>query len=237
LAGTAILVVMFAQKQAAPAFEVVSVKPADPAAVGRFTSGAYDGFRGRNLRLIDLIMNAWQLNREQVAGGPNWLETLGWDIDARGPAGASPAQVPAMMKTMLADRFALGVHWESRTLSVYALEVEKNGLKLRKGDGLGGVATGRTLIRDRSATMPELASQLSSYLGRHVVDKSGITGQYAVELSFAPVEPNVIAGDSKEDTAPSIFQALREQAGLKLVSTKAPVQVLVIDHAEKATPN
>jgi uncharacterized protein (TIGR03435 family) len=236
LVGTALLAVMLAQKTT-PVFEVVSVKPADPAAIGRLVQSPPGGFRGRNLRLLDLIMIAWQLHREQIAGGPNWLETLGWDIDARGSEGTVPAQVPAMMKAMLADRFALTTHWESRTLPVYLLTVEKSGLKLHKGDGRGAMSAGRTLIRYSSVAMPGLAGQLSGYLGRNVVDKTGITGEYAVDLSFAPADPNATGGDSKEDAAPSIFQALQEQAGLKLIPAKAPVQLLFIDHAEKATPN
>jgi uncharacterized protein (TIGR03435 family) len=81
--------------------------------------------------------------------------------------------------------------------------------------------------------MSELAGQLSSYLGRQVIDRTERPGQYAINLSFAPVDP----GDAGQDSAPSIFQALQEQAGLKLESIKGPVEVLVIDHAEKATAN
>lgn len=81
--------------------------------------------------------------------------------------------------------------------------------------------------------MGELAGQLSSYLGREVIDRTGLTGQYEISLSFAPVDP----GASPEDSAPSIFQALQDQAGLKIESTKGPVEVLIIDQADKPTPN
>jgi uncharacterized protein (TIGR03435 family) len=85
--------------------------------------------------------------------------------------------------------------------------------------------------------MGELAGQLSSFLGRNVIDRTGLTGQYAISLSFAPVDPGAPAGDVTQDFAPSIFQALQDQAGLKLESTKGPVEVLVIDHAEKPAAN
>jgi uncharacterized protein (TIGR03435 family) len=85
--------------------------------------------------------------------------------------------------------------------------------------------------------MAELASQLSSYLGRHVVDRTGLTGQYAINLSFAPVDPSVAGGDAARDSAPSIFVALQEQAGLKLESARGPVEILVVDHAERPMPD
>lgn len=218
-------------------FEVVSIKPADPAAPGHMTQQTPGGFRERNLRLFELIMGAWNLNRDQLAGGPNWLETTGWDIDARFPAGTSPAQAQQMMQAMLADRFRLVTHRETRTLPEYALTAAKGGIKLHEGDGRGGMSAGPRLIRYSAGTMGELARQLSGYLGRHVIDRTGITGQYAISLSFAPVDPAASAGDATQDAAPSIFQALQEQAGLKLESINGPVEVLVIDNAEKPTPN
>jgi uncharacterized protein (TIGR03435 family) len=182
-------------------------------------------------------MSAWHLNRDQIARGPNWLETAGWDIDARFPAGASPTQAPQMMQAMLADRFHLVTHRETRVLPVYTLTVAKSGIKLQEGNGSGGMSAGPRLIRYRSGTMRELAGQLSSYLGREVIDRTGLTGQYSISLSFAPVDLGASAGDAAPDSAPSIFQALQDQAGLKLESTKGPVEILVIDRAEKPTAN
>jgi uncharacterized protein (TIGR03435 family) len=219
------------------AFEVVSIKPADPAAPGHMTQQTLGGFRGRNLRLFELIMGAWHLNRDQIVGGPPWMETAGWDIDARFPAGMSAAQAPQVMQSMLADRFGLVVHRETRTLPVYDLIVARSGIKLPVGDSRVGMSAGPRLIRYGSGTMAELASQLSSYLGRHVVDRTGLTGQYAISLSFAPVDPNVAGGDAAQDSAPSIFAALQEQAGLKLESARGPVEILVIDHAERPMPD
>jgi uncharacterized protein (TIGR03435 family) len=218
-------------------FEAVSIKAADPSAPGHMVQQTPGGYRGRNIRLFELMMGAWGLNRDQIAGGPNWLETAGWDIDARMPAGASLAEAPQMMQAMLADRFQLVTHRETRMLPVYTLTVAKGGLKLREGDGRGGMSAGPRLIRYRSGTMSELAGQLSSYLGRQVMDQTGIAGQYAIDLSFAPVDPGAAGDATAQDAAPSIFQAVQEQAGLKLESTKGPVEVLVIDRAEKPTPN
>jgi uncharacterized protein (TIGR03435 family) len=238
LIGIAISIALVAQQQPANVeFEAVSIKPADPAAPAHMTQQTPGGFRGRNLRLFELIMGAWHLNRDQLIGGPSWLETAGWDIDARFPEGASPTQSPQMMQAMLADRFRLVIHRETRTLLIYALTVAKGGVKLREGDGRGGMSTGPRLIRYGAATMGELARQLSSYLGRNVIDRTGITGEYAINLSFAPVDPGAPAVDFAQDSAQSIFQALQDQVGLKLESAKGPVEVLVIDRADKPTPN
>lgn len=99
-----------------------------------------------------------------------------------------------MMQSMLADRFGLGVHRETRTLRVYDLTVARSGIKLSVGDSRAGMSAGPRLIRYDSGTMAELASQLSSYLGRHVIDRTGLTGKYAISLSFAPVDPSVAGG-------------------------------------------
>jgi uncharacterized protein (TIGR03435 family) len=234
LAGIAIAIALAAQKPPGRAeFEVVSIKPADPAAPAHMAQQTPTGFRGRSLRLFELIMSAWRLNRDQIIGGPNWLETAGWDIDARFPAGMGPAQAPQMMQSMLADRFHLMTRSETRTLPIYALTVAKGGPKLKDGDDSGGMSAGPRLIRYSSGTMGDLARQLSSYVGRYVTDLTGLTGKYAISLSFAPIDP----GASTDDAGPSIFQALQDQAGLKLESTRGPVEVLVIDYAEMPAPN
>jgi uncharacterized protein (TIGR03435 family) len=238
LTGIAISIALVAQQQPVNVeFEVVSIKPADPVSPAHMAHQTPGGFRGRNLRLFELIMSAWHLNRDQLIGGPSWLETAGWDIDARFPEGASPTQAPQMMQAMLADRFRLVAHRETRTLPVYVLTVAKGGVKLHQGDGRGGMSAGPRLIRYGAGTMGELAGQLASYLGRNVIDRTGITGQYAINLSFAPVDPGAPVGDAAQDFAPSIFQALQDKAGLNLESTKGPVEVLVIDHAEKPRLN
>lgn len=232
-AGIASACILLAQPPANVEFEVVSIKPADPSAPAHMAQALPNGFRGRNLRLFELLMSAWHLNRDQVVGGPNWLETAGWDIDARYPAGTNQSQQPQMMQAMLADRFRLLTHRETSMQPVYVLTVAKNGLKLAPGDVKRGMSAGPRLIRYGSATMAELAGQLTGYLGREVIDETHAAGQYAIDLSFAPVQP----GDDARDTAPSIFQALQDQAGLKLESSRRPVEVLVIDRAEKPTPN
>jgi uncharacterized protein (TIGR03435 family) len=230
LASFTTLTMLVAQQ---PAFEAVSIKPADPSSPAHMTQQTPGGYHGRNIRLFELIMGAWHLNRGRIAGGPAWLETAGWDIDARLPAGTSAGLIPQMMQAMLENRFHLASHFETRTLPVYTLTVAKGGPKLKPAEQQS-MSAGMRFIRYGSASMADLASQLSSYLGREVTDQTGLTGFYNIDLSFAPVDPGTATAD---DSAPSIFQALQDQAGLKLDSGKGPVQVLVIDRAEKPTPN
>ena len=115
---------------------------------------------------------------------------------------------------------------------MYTLVVATGGVKLQAGDGQGSMSAGDRFIRYNSGTMYGLASQLSSYLGREVIDKTGLTGEYAINLRFVPTDP----GDAASD-APSIFQALQDQAGLRLDAARGPVEVLVVDRAEKPAPN
>lgn len=170
-------------------FEVVSIKPAEPSAIARIVQPAPGGFRGRNLRLFELIMTAWNLNRDQIIGGPKWLDTAGWDIDARSSKETNPAKTSQMMQALLADRFRLLTHRENRILPIYVLTAATGGSKLLAGDGRGLMSAGPRLIRYSSATTGELARELSSYLGREVVDRTGLTGQYAINLSFTPLDP------------------------------------------------
>jgi uncharacterized protein (TIGR03435 family) len=240
--GILVVTALCAQQQSGkPEFEAVSVKPANPelsnGGTARMVNSPPGRYVARNHPLGDLVRSAWKLNQNQLVGGPNWTETAGWDIDARYPAGADLEQQRQMMQAMLADRFRLVVRSETRTLPTYALTIAKGGTKLREDNGPAGMSAGPRLIRYRSGTMGELASQLSGYLGRQVIDLTGLTGHYAIDLSFAPVDPAASENDAPADSLPSIFQALQEQAGLKLDSTRGPVEVLAIDRAEKPSSN
>ena len=220
-------------------YEVVSVKPANPelsqggiSHSARSTKGQWEA---RNLYLKDFIRSAYRINDNQIAGGPNWLGTAGWDVDAKYPAGATPAQYPQMMQAMLADRFHLKVHWETRTLPVYLLVIAKNGLKLKESSDPQSMSAGMRMIKYSAASMQELADQLAGYLGKQVLDRTELKGRYSIDLQFAQVDPG--SPDASTETRPSIFQALQEQAGLRLDSGRGPVQVLVIDSAEKPSEN
>ena len=144
----------------------------------------------------------------------------------------------AMLQAMLADRFQLVAHFETRTASLYNLVVAKNGPRLHEAGATDGssMSAGPRMIKYGAASMAELANQLSSYLECEVTDRTGLSGRYAINLSFAPVELST-STETASDSRPTIFQAVEEQLGLKLESAKGPVQVLVIDRAEKPSAN
>ena len=188
-------------------------------------------------------------------GGPKWLDSERFDIEAKvdGPAAEQmrtlsreqrKLQMQAMFQQLLADRFKLSVHWETRELPVYALVVAKSGPKLTaatKPDS--GTSSSNGQFMARGMTLAEisqsLTQELARELGRVIIDKTGIAGRYDVTLKWTPDADGASPDKGTEDTSsgPSIFTALQEQLGLKLESTKGPVQVLVIDHIEMPSEN
>lgn len=185
-----------------------------------------------------------------------------YDITAKaeGDGSPSPEQLRPMVQALLADRFKLAVHRGTKELSMYALVVGKNGPKLKEnhdvepdapsptgGRRLRGAQfrMGRGLISGQRVPMTMLASQLAQQLGRAVVDKTGLKGNYDFSLEWTPEEglplgPKEGGSDApppSDASGPSIYTALQEQLGLKLEATKGPVEILVIDHIEKASEN
>jgi uncharacterized protein (TIGR03435 family) len=148
-----------------------------------------------------------------------------------------------MMRTLLEDRFQLKFHWETRTMPVFDLVVTKGGPKFAHATETekSGAQRNSGQITISKGTVAGLASTLSNILGRRVLDKTGLTGDYDMTLKWtpddyqaAPLRPN---GPPPDPNSPSIFTALREQLGLKLGSTKGPVDVVVIDSVSRPTEN
>jgi uncharacterized protein (TIGR03435 family) len=160
------------------------------------------------------------------------MDSAGYDIKAKAEGNAGDDLWP-MVQTLLADRFQLKFHRETRELPIYALVVAKNGAKLHAVSAAGlGVGMGKGRFNGRGADMPTLASVLSNELGRLVFDRTGLSGFYDFTLTFEPDDTRAA------DTAgPSLFTALQEQLGLRLEPQKGPVETLVIDHAEKPSAN
>lgn len=153
-----------------------------------------------------------------------------------------------MFQKLLADRFKLAVHWEMRELPVYALIVAKKGSKLQpaketsQGSGTSAHSSrSGSQFTAKGVTLPELAQALSQELfrelGRDIIDKTEIKGRYDLTLNWTPDAGAATDAASSADSGPSIFTAVQEQLGLKLEPAKAPVQVLVIDHAEMPSEN
>jgi uncharacterized protein (TIGR03435 family) len=245
---------LVSQQQAA--FDVASVKPNHSGDPNRLIRPSGGGVSVSNMYLQDLMVFAYQVRDFQISGGPGWLSTDHFDIEAKAPGNVNPDQTKLMMQSLLADRFKLALHREIKELPIFDLALAKGGLKVQPmkdgsciardpKDPARGVAPGKTrmdycgygglgngTLELASATMPELATFLSAATRRTVVDKTGIAGQFRFQLTFVPDETAPAGADG-----PSIFTALQEQLGLKLDPAKGPVEVLVIDHAEKPAEN
>jgi uncharacterized protein (TIGR03435 family) len=212
-------------------FEVASVKPSGPATtkaaneVKRF--GGVDGAQAVGLRvpLSELVRQAYALKPFQVSG-PAWMSSELYDIHAKLPAGAKPDQVPAMLQTLLSDRFRLAFHRETRDHPVYALTVGKSGLKLPAADASHDqkmVVVEGALHMDRNMTMTELCDFLGRLVDRPVVDMTALTDTYQVVLDIPTDElkrakiaaEGIHTGESASDPAGSsaMFAAV-QQLGL-----------------------
>jgi len=226
----AVLAAAQAQQTTRVEFEVVSVKPGNPLNPGSGMSSSLGGIRFDNVTLYNLILNAYRLNQFQLAGGPKWLATERFNIEARFPA-ESRKQLPEMLQTLLADRFKLVAHRESRTLPVFYLTVAKGGAKLEKTnpeqEGHTSSSSGPRLLKATAAPLSMFANMLIGAAGAPVEDKTGIEGAYNFNLQFAPMQ----GATPEDDARPSLFSAL-QQIGLKLEPAKGPVEMLVIDSAQ-----
>jgi bla regulator protein blaR1 len=236
---------------ASASFEVASVKRSDPNATKTRVSIAPGGrFTATNATVKMLIRQAFDLRDYRISGGPQWLDSENYDIEAKAGGGVAIPPGPVggallrmMLRSLLIERFGLAFHWQPKEEQGYRLVVDKGGSKFKAAEPRDGSPQGLRRGKDRltgfAASLPMLASNLSQQLGRPVIDQTGLNGTYDFTLDYAP-EPGAPAIDqppNQDSSLPSIFTALQEQLGLKLESTNATVQILVIDHAERPSEN
>jgi uncharacterized protein (TIGR03435 family) len=189
----------------------------------------------------DLISYAYTVRDEQLTGGPSWIAEDHYDVIAKseGEGALKIAQSRQMMQSLLADRFQLQLHREKRDVPMYGLVVAKNGPKFAPATettrcySVSSTEKGTIHMEARCVEMEQLVLQLAGTGGRYVVNQTGLTGRYAFTLDWWPAN-RIPPPDSD---APSMFKALEEQLGLKLEAARGPVEMLVIDHAEKPSEN
>ena len=198
-----------------------------------------------------IIMQAYGVGAFQILGGPDWIRTDRWDIlaKAEGVDGRlTRDQENPMLRFLMAERFQLKVHRETREMPVYSLVAEKNGSKLIRTTGaeqqFRSVYGSLTV---KKGGMAALAAWLSRELGRIVIDKTNLSGAYDYTLEWTPApgeggpesigQPPEPPTTHAETNGPSIFTALQEQLGLRLVSQKGPVEIIVIESVEKPSGN
>ena len=247
-----------------PVFDVVSVRQNKSGTDTFRLRSTPDGISVENSSLLMLIRQAYAMMNsldDKFLRVPDWASTERYDIQAKVDP-SDIAELPKldatqrglMLQALLADRFKLVTHREVQEQPVYALVIAKNGLKLTESkagdthpDGAevhgnkrpNAIHMSRGHLVAQTISMPNMEIVLTQIMGRTVLDKTGLKGNYDVTLNWAPDDgqPTLLNGVPQEETRPSIFTALQEQLGLKLESQKAPVEVLVIDHVERPSEN
>jgi uncharacterized protein (TIGR03435 family) len=175
----------------------------------------------------------------QVKGGPDWLDREPYFVEARAEdPEAGPDQIRLMMETLLKDRFKLAVHRETQQGNVYKLTIGKSGSKLQDAKGglrnfINWTGPGQVTFTENS-TLLGLINVLSSLLGSPVIDETGIIGSHNFSLEFK--DPRDLR-PRQPDSPPDLLDAVQEQLGLQLQATKAAVEILVIDHMDRPSPN
>jgi uncharacterized protein (TIGR03435 family) len=222
---------------AQPAFEVASIKPSAPDQPGSRMSGDQGRLVLENYSLKHCIQDAYGVQGYQISGGPKWLDGDHYDIEGKLSVGTPPNQRLAMLQRLLADRFQLQFHRETRTVPGYAVVIAKGGPKLPKPenpDAPSNWGSGSNMANGRNLTMAGFAQTLSRSLGRPVVDETGYQDKFDFRLRWS-ADAAPPSGDA--EPGPSVFAAIQEQLGLKLEARRVPVEVLVIERAEKPTEN
>jgi len=244
-----------AQQPAPPTFDAVSIKVNRSGEQGGTSRGQPGRYVGINVTLMRLVRLAYR-PVEEFDGGPDWKDKDQFDIEAVTATGQSQPELLAMMRTLLADRFKLRVHTETRALPVYELSLGRADGRLgpsltrvadacppppapgapppASGPGPAircGFQLGDGLLKGMG-TLANVVSELV-VAGRHGVDRTGLTGVYSIELHWSPDNTPGLPADAP----PEIFTAVREQLGLRLQPATAPTEVVVIDSAERPETN
>lgn len=235
-------------------FAVSTIKPSQ--SQGWKLQPTLNGYTARGVSLLQMIQEAYGIYEpDRFSGGPKWIGASKFDLEAKMEEadlsvyrGLTLEQRHQMLQALLADRFKLVIHHELKEFPAYALVIAKSGPRLQaaiaeqtmSGDikGIAGLVTQsqRGLLSVQGFSMEGLASLLSGYsdVGRKVVDKTGLKGNYNFTLRWAPNDRAITASDA---SGPSIFTAIQEELGLKLEPSRTMLDTIVIDHAEKPTEN
>jgi uncharacterized protein (TIGR03435 family) len=242
--------IAFGQPPAAPKLEVASVKLLSEAELLRSkpdSGGAISGNRisVSAMTVAALVRTAYNVRVYQIFGGPSWMNNGRYDVAAKaeGDGILTPDQARQLFQLVPADRFQLKFHRETRDLPLYQLVAETNGPRLKVSDSAKfsmrfTPGPSQSQLTVSKGTMQQLCVTLSSQVGAPVMDMTGLTGGFDFKLEFVPenlaADPNSLNADV---SGPSIFRAVEDQLGLKLKSSKGPVEVLVIDRVERPTDN
>jgi uncharacterized protein (TIGR03435 family) len=237
---------------ASPSFEVATIKPTKPDEQRKAFLVRGRRFQTINVSLNEIISFAYGVHAKQVVGAPSWADTEKFDIDAQpdGEGAPSDKQWKGMLQKLIVERFKLSFHRDKKELSVYVLSLAKTGQKLNKSEGdpngLPGLFfQGLGDLRVTNANTADFAGLLQqAVLDRPVLDQTGLNGRFDFTLKWTPddsqfggIGANIPPPTDSATAPPGLYTAIQEQIGLKLDATKAPAEVLVIDHVEKPSEN
>jgi uncharacterized protein (TIGR03435 family) len=216
----------------APAFEAATIKPskAEPGHTSSHSRTGMIMLSGQTLK--GLVCSAYQVKDFQVTGGPKWLDQDRYDVNAKAEGAAQGEQLQQMLQTLLADRFQLVIHHEQKIAPAYALVLVKSGLKIKPVEAAEGSNShgGNGELTVKGMTMADLANYLSRRVGAPVADLTGTAGAFDYKLVWST------EGD-KDDSQAALFSALQSELGVKVESRKLPMDLIVVDKAEKPSEN
>jgi uncharacterized protein (TIGR03435 family) len=239
-------------------FQVATIKPSDPNKAGWMLGTRGDHFLAQHVTLADLITFSYGVHTKQIVGGPAWIRTDRFDVEGvpEAPGRPARAQLQAMLRPLLAERFHLTLQPEKRELAVYALVVDKGGPKLTKAPevegehpGYGFPRIGATAeMKVMHMTMTDFVSALQrTVTDRPVLDQTGLTARYGFSLTWTPDDSQFLqmpgigtrpaTGAPEPSVSPGLFTAVREQLGLKLEAVKAPVDCPTVEAVERPSAN
>lgn len=239
-----------AQIPAGLQFEVASLKPSTGTAPGGGIRPAPGGerYEARNCPIKLMIQVAYRVKAEQIVGGPSWLDTERFDMEAKAENSSSIDELHVMLMNMLVDRLHLAFHAEKREMPIYALTVDKGEAKLKPHQAANGgdpwidQATEKFLhikMAATATTMDYFAFRLSQIMDRPVVDLTNLRGGYDFNLEFTQDLPpgfppgGIVNGEEPDTSGPTVFAAVLQQLGLRLKAQRGPANVIVIDRVER----
>ena len=224
------------QAQSPTPFEVVSIKPNKSGAPGSETDTTPGRISVINATPLSLLLRAFGVSTFQIVGAPDWVRTERYDVVATVPEGRmlNDRDRQPLFEKMLAERWQLRYHREARTLRVYSLVNDDSKLVQHAGPGEYGMkverAGPRVILRSTRGNTQRLVEILGGFTGSVVSNDSGLGGEYDFTLEW-------VQDAAANDSGPTLFTALREQLGLRLVSAEKPAPVIVIDHIERPSEN